>query len=152
MKIQEMMEKIEFILEDAKAGILATSDKDGRPHMRWMTPAVLKEWPQTIFAVTSPHFHKIIQLSSGNKVEWMLQTRALDQIVNIKGVINVLDNPSLKAQIMEAIGKKLTVFWNINNEKTDFIVLETIIEEAAYFAPMKGIKETLNFKRKGADK
>lgn len=150
MNIQEMMNKIEFVLEDAKAGVLATVDADGRPHARWMTPVVLAQWPHAVFAVTAPQFPKVLQLDANNQVEWLLQTRALDQIINIRGTINVLDNPSLKAQVMEAIGKKLTVFWKVNKAQTDFVILETVIDEAGWSAPMKGLQEIVVFRQKGA--
>lgn len=149
MTIQEMMRKVEAVLEDSKAGILATVDADGHPHARWMTPVVLPQWPDSIFAVTSPQFPKVIQLDANRHVEWMIQTRSLDQVINVRGDMNVLDNPSLKAQVMEAIGRKLTVFWNINKENTDFVILETVIDEACWSAPMKGRKEVVDFRRKG---
>ena len=144
-----MMNKIETVLEDAKAGVLATVDAEGKPHARWMTPVVLAQWPETVFAVTSPDFPKILQLDANNKVEWLIQTRALDQIINVRGGINVLDNPSLKAQVMEAIGKKLTVFWKVNKDKTDFVILETVIDEASWYAPMKGLREIVKFRQEG---
>lgn len=150
MNNHEMMNKIEAVLEDSKAGILATVDGEGRPHARWMTPVVLAQWPDAIFAITSPDFPKILQLNANNKVEWMIQTRALDQIINVRGGINILDNPSLKAQVMETIGKKLTVFWKINQEKTDFVILETVIDEASWFAPMKSLREIVKFRQEGA--
>lgn len=150
MTIQEMMNKIDAVLEDSKAGVLATVDADGRPHARWMTPVVLPQWPDSIFAVTSPHFPKVLQLDTNNKVEWLIQTRALDQVINVRGGMNVLDNPSVKAQVMEAIGRKLVVFWKINQERTDFVILETIIDEACWNAPMKGLKEVVDFRQKGA--
>jgi len=146
---QEMMHKIESVLDDAKAGVLATVDDHGRPHARWMTPVVLAQWPNTLFAVTSPHFPKILQLDANNQVEWMIQTRALDQVINVRGGMNVVDNPSLKAQVMEAIGKRLTVFWKVNRDNTDFIILETVIEEACWSAPVKGLSEVVDFRAEG---
>ena len=102
-----------------------------------------------LFAVTSPHFPKILHLDANNQVEWMIQTRALDQVINVRGGMNVLDNPSLKAQVMEAIGKRLTVFWKVNRDNTDFIILETVIEEACWSAPVKGLKEVVDFREEG---
>ena len=150
MNRQEMMRKIEAVLDDAKAGVLATADADGRPHARWMTPVLLAEWPETLFAVTSPDFPKIMQLENNKQVEWLLQTRSLDQVINVRGGNNVLDTPSLNAQVMEAIGKKLTVFWKVSGGKTDFVILETIIQEACWHAPVKGIKEIVPFGQEGA--
>jgi general stress protein 26 len=145
MNQHEIMYKVERILEDAKAGVLATIDKNGNPRMRWMTPTTLKGRPNVLFAVTAPDFGKVVQLDAHPEVEWMIQTRALDQIVNLRGKINILDNPAIKSEVMEHLAKRLTVFWNVNTEKTDFIVLETIINEATYFQPMKRHKETVQF-------
>lgn len=150
MNSRDMMQKIEAVLEDARAGVLTTVDAEGRPHARWMTPVVLAQWPETIFAVTAPDFPKILQLDANNKVEWLLQTRSLDQVINVRGGINVVDNPSLKAQIMEAIGRRLTVFWKVNKAKTDFIILETVIDEACWSAPVKGLKEVVSFRDEGS--
>ena len=151
MNKREMMQKIAVLIDDAKAGILATVDGSGHPHARWMTPVLLAQWPDAIFAVTSPDFPKIAQLQTNNKVEWMIQSRSLDQVINIRGGINILDNPSLKAQVMEAIGNKLTVFWKVNKDKTDFVILETVITEACWHAPIKGLKETVDFRQEGAN-
>jgi len=144
MTVQEMMKKIGEILENSKTGILATLDENGQPNLRWMTPSLIREWPDALFAVTSPHSTKVKQLNNNNHVSWSIQSKTLYQIVHIKGTINIVDNPSLKAQVMEAIGMKLTVFWNINTS-TDFIVLETDIQEARWYSPMKGISETVVF-------
>lgn len=145
MEQHELMYTVEQLLEDSKTGVLATIDKDGNPRMRWMTPIILKGRPGALFAVTSPDFEKIVQLATRPEVEWMIQTRTLTQVVNLRGKINVLDNPSIKAEVMEHLAKKLTVFWKVNTEKTDFIVLETVIQEATYFQPMKGQKEIVRF-------
>jgi pyridoxamine 5'-phosphate oxidase len=145
MDRHELMYKVEQLLEDSKTGVLATLAEDGAPRMRWMTPTVLKGRTGTLFAVTSPDFAKVLQLSAHPEVEWMIQTRSLTQVASLRGKINVLDNPSIKAEVMESLAKRLTVFWKVNTEKTDFVVLETIISEATYFEPMKGRKETIRF-------
>ena len=145
MNQHEMMYKVEQILETTPTGVLATIDNNGNPRMRWMTPAVIKGRPDVLFAITSPDFAKVMQLNAHADVEWMIQTRALDQIVNLRGKINVLDNPAIRSEVMEQLAKKLTVFWRVNTERTDFLVLETIIAEATFFRPMKGYKETVRF-------
>ena len=145
MDQREIMYKVEQLLEDSKTGVLATIEKDGTPRMRWMTPIILKGRPDVLFAVTSPDFGKVLQLVMHPDVEWMIQTRSLNEVVNLRGKINVLDNPAIKSEVMEHLAKRLTVFWKVNTEKTDFIVLETIIKEATYFQPMKGHKETVQF-------
>ncbi|HHT45304.1 MAG TPA: pyridoxamine 5'-phosphate oxidase family protein [Fastidiosipila sp.] len=151
MDKKSMMDKIAAVLDDSKTGVMATVDKDGKPHLRWMTPLILPQWPGALFAVTSPDFPKVMQLDGNNHVEWMIQTRALDQVINVSGGINILDNPSLKAQVIEAIGQKLAVFWKVNTASTDFVVLETIIEEAVWFKPMKGEREVVQFAKEDID-
>lgn len=144
MTIQEMMNKIRLLLEDSKAGVLATVAEDGYPHMRWMTPVVLDEWPDALFAVTSPSSLKAAQLNKDTKVEWLLQGKTLQEVITVKGKVNLIDNPSVKATLMEAVGQRLAVFWKIN-PNTDSVVLETVIEEASLFIPMKNERHTVKF-------
>jgi general stress protein 26 len=125
--------------------VLATVNEKGIPRMRWLTPIVVRERPGAIFAVTTPGSAKTIDIESKPKVEWMLQTRGITEVVNLRGTIYAVDNPSLKSEIMEQLGSKLTVFWKANPEKEEFIVLETVIEEARYLKPMKGYRETVMF-------
>jgi general stress protein 26 len=145
MTPQEMLNRVEVILEDSKAGILSTITPDGVPHMRWLTPLILKQRPGCIYAVTAPGSAKTIDIDSMPQVEWMLQTRGLTEIVNLKGTITAVDNPALKSEIFDILGPRLTVFWKANPEKDEFIVLETAITEAMWLRPMKGIRETVKF-------
>ena len=144
MTTREMMNKIRQVLEDSRTGVLATVSEDGYPHMRWMTPVVLDEWPDGLFAVTSPHSLKAAQLEKDTKVEWLIQGKTLREVITVKGRVNLIDNPSVKAAMMEAVGQKLAVFWKIN-PGTDSVVLETVIEEASLFIPMKNERHTVSF-------
>lgn len=145
MNPNEMMRTIDRIIEIARTAVLATVDGEGRPHMRWMTPAVLKGRPGAIYAVTSPRFAKSAHLDGHPNVAWMFQTPALDEVVTVTGHIEKIDNPALKTELMDALGKRLRVFWKVSQEQTDFIVLETIIERAEHFRPMIGQKEAVVF-------
>ena len=146
MTKKELIDRITFTLEDAKTGVLATTDMKGHPRMRWMSPLIFPSNHNVLYAVTSPHFAKTLQLEKHPDVEWMLQTRSLNEVIYLHGKINLIDNPSLKAKIIEAIGKRLHIFWKIENNETDFIILETIIDEGIYFLPMEGKKETVSFR------
>jgi pyridoxamine 5'-phosphate oxidase len=132
----ELLRKVDEILDDAKAGVLTTVDKDGKPHVRWLTPGMLKGRPGALYAVTSPRSAKADQLEANPHVEWMIQSRSLNEVVNIKGRVHVIDNPALKSEVIESIGNRLVVFWKVNPGQMDFVVLETIIEEAELFRPM----------------
>lgn len=145
MDTSEVLYMTESILDDVKTAVLATTDKDGCPHMRWMTPTFLRGHDGVLFAVTSPHFRKVIELQAEPKVEWMVQTASLDKIINLKGYVNILDNPAIKNEVMETVGRKLRTFWKYNADTTDFVVLETMLEQATVMFPTKGIKVSVQF-------
>ena len=137
---------LDTIIEEAKTAILATVDNDGHPHMRWMTPTLLSDRPGAVYAVTSPDFEKIKHLSKNPRGTWMFQTRLLNRIATVAGPINVIDNSAMKAEVMEGIGRRLNVFWRVNKDPSKLVVLETVIEEAEYFEPMKSLSTRINFK------
>jgi len=140
-----MMNEIQSIIDDAKVGVLATVDSSNLPHLRWVTPGLLKDHPRSIFIITSPAFAKAIHAKDNPKVEWMLQTRALDKVVNATGIISILDNPSLKSEVLEVVGARLRTFWHVSQDKHTMIVMETVLENATHFLPAKGKKETVSF-------
>jgi pyridoxamine 5'-phosphate oxidase len=141
MTRQDILNTLEMILNEAHTAVLATTDKDGRPHIRWMTPALLRGRSGAVYAVTSPRFGKIVQLEAHPEVEWMFQTPILDTIVTLRGRINIVANPSILAEVLETLGPFMRSFWKLKGEESGLVVLETIIEEAIFYKPMKGIKE-----------
>jgi general stress protein 26 len=145
MDKRQLMNRVEEILEDAKAAVLTTVDEEGRPQVRWMTPTVLKGREGFLYTVTTPKTRKLVNLEGQPVVEWMIQTRALTEVVNLRGIMREVDNPALKAEVLEEVGARLTVFWKINPEKTDFVITETMIGEASYFKPMKAEKIIVQF-------
>jgi general stress protein 26 len=140
-----IMDKLAMLIEDSRAGVLSTVNADGFPAARWMTPAILKDRPNELFCVTCPGTQKAMDLGEKPHAHWTIQNRTLTQVVTVTGKVNILDNPAIKAEIMEAIGHRLEVFWKANCDQKDFVVLETVIEEATYFRPMQGTKETVKF-------
>lgn len=140
-----MMSKIETILRESGAGVLTTVGEDGTPSSRWMTPAVLKGRPGALYAITSPHSRKVRELRQNPAAEWLLQVPSLNEVVTLRGRVNVVDNPSFKNEVLDAVARRLHVFWRINVERTDMVVLETVIEEAGYFVPMKAERATVSF-------
>ncbi len=145
MTPQALMNEVSEILTKAKTAVLATADKNGKPHMRWMSPTILPENLHAVYAVTSPQAPKLQEIRTGHPVEWMIQPRTIETVITIRGKINVIENPSLNAQLMETLARRLNVFWKVNHDEADFVVLETVIEEATYFKPMKGIYEVVKF-------
>ena len=140
MDKQSMYAVLDRVLENTKAAVMATVDAESCPRVRWMTPATLRGREGMLYAVTAPGFEKIPQVSSHPKVEWMLQTKDLDEVLTIRGVVEVIDNPRTKAEVLEAIGGNLEIFWHMNQDASDLVVLETVIEEMIYFKPLTGEK------------
>ena len=133
------------IIDDAKTAVLATVDGEGRPFMRWMTPVLLRDRPGAIYAVTSPEFRKSLHIASNPKVQWMFQTKLLNKVATVSGLVNLVDNSGMKAEVLEAIGRRLTVFWKVNTDASKLVVLETVIQKASYFEPMAGKHEHADF-------
>jgi general stress protein 26 len=145
MDSQDIMSKIQMIIDAHGAGILATADKQGRPHVRWLTPAVFPNKPGFIYALTLPTFAKVGQVRSTPHVEWIFQTPTLREIVTARGKASVVDNPSLRSEVLEALGRHLYAMWKLTLEARDLLVLETVIEEATYYQPMSGEKQVVSF-------
>ena len=149
MTKQEVLNTLEMILNEAHTAVLATTDQDGKPHIRWMTPALLRGRTGVIYAVTSPRFGKVVQLEAHPEVEWMFQTPILDTIVTVRGRINIVDNPSILSEVLETLGSFMRSVWKLKGDERGLLVLETIIEEAIYYKPMKGVKEVVGNWKKG---
>jgi len=124
MNSKELMQKLEDILDEVKVGVLATSDEDGTPRMRWMSPVILNEQPNIIYTVTSPEFRKTVHLEKHPDAEWMIQSRDIREVINLRGKINLIDNPALKSQLMEKIKDRLGVFWKQSAAATDLLFLK----------------------------
>jgi pyridoxamine 5'-phosphate oxidase len=127
---------LDAIIDEVQVGVLATVDPEGRPAMRWMTPTQVRGRQGYLYALTSPNFRKTQHIANQSRVEWMFQTPDLNRIVTVIGEISMVDNPQLKSEVLEAIGRRLEVFWRVNRQQ-DFIVLETRIDEIKLFKPMK---------------
>jgi pyridoxamine 5'-phosphate oxidase len=145
MTKKEIMLKIDELLDNSNCAILSTVSSDKKPHLRWMCPTIFPDMEQMIYAVSSADFHKVEDLKKNSSASWMFQTKELNEIINVSGKINILDNPSMKSMIIEKIGNRLHAFWKLKKDSSDFIVLETVIENAVYFNPMKGEKEVVKF-------
>ncbi|MFP4300411.1 MAG: pyridoxamine 5'-phosphate oxidase family protein [Spirochaetaceae bacterium] len=140
MEGKAMLDVLERILEKSHVAVLSTVDGDGRPRSRWMTPAVVRGRRGFLYTVSAPHFEKIEQIQKNSSVSWLLQTRALDEVLEVVGKARIIDNPALKSEVLEAIGGHLTTFWRVNPDETELIVIETVIDELTYLEPMKGEK------------
>ena len=149
MNTREVMDRISAILDAHGTGVLATVDADGLPHARWLTPMVLRDRFGAIYALTAPRFAKVSQVKAHPRVEWMFQVPSLAEIVTVRGSMNVVDNPSLRSEVLEAVGPRLRAFWKVAHDERDLAVLETVIEEATHYLPMEGRKSVVSFADRG---
>lgn len=146
MNSKELINETIILLKETKTALLSYTDLENYPSSRWMSPAILTSTEGIIYAVTSPNLPKTKAIQKNPRVEWSFQNKNLTKIINIKGKMNVLDNPSLKSEIMEYMGSRLGVFWKISGDISDYLVLETIAEEGAIFNPMKGTRKFASFR------
>ena len=143
-----LMSKIDRLLDNASTAVMATADMEGRPHMRWMTPGVLRNRPYSLFCVTSPTSYKTLAVKNPSPVSWMIQNKQLTEIVNCQGDLYMVEDPSIEAEVLEHVSKKLVVFWKVNEMPSEFVVLETVLTEGSYFRPMDNVREFTTFQEK----
>ncbi len=149
MDARMLLNLTEELLEEAKAGLLTTVDEGGNPRVRWMTPARLKWRPGAIYCFTRPDSAKIRHLEQHPGVEWLIQNKSLTKLVTLRGTVNIVDNPALKNEVLDTLGGRLEMFWKADLKRTEFVVLETELEEGIYYEPMKGRQERVNLKGGG---
>ncbi len=138
MELNSLLDVAERILDSSHAAVLSTVDEKGRPSSRWMTPTVLRGQSGSLYSVTAPSFRKVNHINEHARVSWLIQTKSLDEVVEIVGKATIIDNPTLKSDVLEAIGPHMMAFWHINPNETDLVVIETMIEQIDYYRPMKG--------------
>jgi pyridoxamine 5'-phosphate oxidase len=145
MIVTELMNKVDFLLSLSKAALLSTIDLDGFPHSRWMTPRTLKGRLGAFYCLTASESQKIKHIQNNPHVSWMIQTKTLTEIVQLHGKVNILNQPSIKNELLENLGDQLSMVWRVNPNRTDFVVLETILSRGVYCCPMKGLQEIVTF-------
>jgi len=131
------LENLETLVDEVRVGIFITSDGQSLPHPRWMTPVLLPRLKGYLYAVTSQDNEKVQHLSTNPGVTWIFQSKSLDRIATAYGRARVVKDPSLSAEVLEAIGPRLHVFWKYSGDPRKLIVVETAIERVSWFAPFK---------------
>lgn len=135
MKQKEPIDELRALVDTGRIGILSTVGTDGYPHLRWMTAATLQGEKNYIYCVTASGSKKVADLQKNDKVAWSFQSVTLDRIVKVSGRARVIEIPELKAQVLEALGRNLDIFWRINPDPKHLVVLETAIESLSLFHP-----------------
>ncbi len=136
---------LERIVDGNGTAVLANIDQEGLPRTRWMTPCVLRDQQGSLFALTSADFDKRAQIGANGHVEWLVTGANREEIVRVRGNALVVDNPRLKAEIVEALGARLAMFWRVSPDPDRLVVLETVITEISYYRPASGEKSRVAF-------
>ncbi len=149
MKKHEIINEAIQLLKESGTALISYIGEDEFPKSRWMVPVILSTEGGLIYSITAPDFPKTEALIKNPNTEWCFQNRQLTKIITFQGKTNVVDTPSLKADIIERIGNKLKPFWKQRGDILDYIVLETVIDEGVFLLPMTAEREVVDF-TKGA--
>ncbi|MBD3420439.1 MAG: hypothetical protein GF398_10010 [Chitinivibrionales bacterium] len=144
MTKNEILSMLNAMIAESKTAVLATVEHN-RPHLRWMTPAMLPDHPESIFMLSSPHLAKVAQALTNPDVEMLFQTKALHKVITVEGNLIVHTNAALHSEILEAAAARLRVLWKMNADLHDLVALELVIRKAVYTQPMKGEKTIVTF-------
>jgi general stress protein 26 len=141
----ELLSEIDRILEDSKTGLMTTLDAQGRPCPRWMTPRRIKGRPGCLYTVSESHAGKLEQVRRDPRVTWLIQEPSLNVVITLHGRAEVLEEPPLLQEFLEAVGKDLFMVWHLHpaQEHPHLVVVETVLEEASRFDSRSG--KTLAF-------
>lgn len=146
MDRKQFVEKLGLIMEEAQNGLLATVGTDGYPHMRWMTPMLKGGFEDPyLCAVTSNHFPKVADLNKKSQVSWLFTSPKTKEVVSLFGTIQVNENPRYVSEMMEEMGRRLAVFWKVNDDPSSLVTLETGLVSGEYFDPRSGEKHKIQF-------
>ena len=137
MRENSVFEKLQNLVEEARIGIFITVDEKSSPHPRWMSPVFLPRLKGALYAVTSADNEKVRHLEANPRVSWIFQSRSLDRIATLNGRARVVRDPTLSAEVLEAIGPRLQVFWKYTGDPKKLLMLETVLEDFSWFSPLK---------------
>lgn len=133
MDFSEVLGRVLSLLGEVKVGTLTTLDERGFPCSRWMTPTTLGRSNGRIYAVSAGNLPKTRQIRANPKVEWGFQSKDLSTVGRLLGLARIVPDTLLSAEVLEAIGPNLGVFWRINNHPKELVVIETEITSAIIF-------------------
>lgn len=143
MDVKKFFSEVDSVLGESYLSVLSNSGADGNVNARWMAVTRISEDDYNFYAVTDPMSSKCISLEMNPDAHLMLQTPDLRTVISISGEVSVIDNPSLRAQIMEKMGSKLSTFWKVSGA-SDFVALEIRVKSGEVYTPMKGVRKHID--------
>lgn len=136
------LEVLHSLVGEVHVGLLISQGQDSYPDSRWMTVTLLEREPHCLYSVSIAGTKKTQEITSQDKVSWSFQSPSLDRIVNVRGRASILDNPRLKAEILENLGSQLENFWKINPDPGKLVVIETYVKKATLYLPKENFMAT----------
>lgn len=118
-----------------RPGVLATVDREGRPHLRWMATLSLQEFP-LLYALTSPASRKVEHIRANPKVNWMFTTEGSSMVINLSGTATVVEDKNIVNRIWRIIENKSNAYFlSLESETEGIAVIETLIEDMECVVP-----------------
>jgi general stress protein 26 len=123
------------LADGTRPGIFATVDRNGVPHVRWMSTVSLVEFPH-LYALTSPTSRKVDDIRANPKVSWMFTTEGSSMVINLSGTASVVTDENAVNRIWRMIEDKSNAFFLSLDTATDGVaVIETLIEDIECVVP-----------------
>ena len=146
MDTRELMERVSALLDAHGTGLLATV---GRGRVRRTCAGSPRRSCATGRGRSTPSrrraFAKVVQVRAHPGWSGCSRRRRWTRSSAVRGTINVVENPSLRAEVLEVLGPRLRTFWKLAHDARDLVVLETVVEEATQYLPMQGRKDVVRF-------
>lgn len=143
MEKPEIVRRAKNLIAEAKVALLATCGLDGHPNARWMATHTLAGGIERFYTLTAPNSNKTREIAADPRVTWLLNRVNHTEVLKLHGVASVEDDPLLKAQIWDLVGKKTKQYFTIHDGQSEFVVLVTEVKAIEYFAPGEGIHKPI---------
>ncbi len=118
-----------------RPGALATIDREGKPHMRWMSTLSLQEFP-CLYALTSPVSRKVEHIRANPNVSWMFTTESSSMVINLSGTASIVTDKNVINRIWRVIENKSNAFFlSLDTAADGIAVIETVIEDIECVVP-----------------
>ena len=114
------------LADGTRAGVLATVDENGAPHVRMMTTVSLQEFPH-LYALTSPTSRKMEHIQANPHVTWMFSTDTSSLVINLSGKARILTDSTSVNRIWQLIENKTNAYFLA--AASGVAVIDTLIED-----------------------
>ena len=146
MNQSELLLLLDRLLIESKSALMTTVSAEHRPLSRWMTIRTMRNRPGFLYCVCRKNAKKVAHVAANPYVSFLVQDKALTEILTVAGTASIIDSPTLIAEFLETAGKDVFVIWQQSPppRTSDLTIIETKIEDINHFQPMTG--ESLDYK------